>query len=99
ERSRQVIRGMQFCPEESSGILVWDRENVRLWNWEDGEQTATPVCAAGIISAAFGESGQILVDTGDGVVEKYGFVQTEDTFSETEDGQYPAEDMDENVLI
>ncbi|HJB89114.1 MAG TPA: TIR domain-containing protein [Candidatus Blautia excrementigallinarum] len=99
ERSRQVIRGMQFCPEESSGILVWDRENVRLWNWEDGEQTAAPVCAAGIISAAFGESGQILVDTGDGVVEKYGFVQTEDTFSETEDGQYPAEDMDENVLI
>src|SRR5699024_755753 len=38
ERSGEAIRGAVFHPEDSSRVIVWDRENVRYWNWENGKQ-------------------------------------------------------------
>ena len=77
ERSGEVIRGALFHPGDSSRLIVWDRENVRFWNWETGAQEAAPVCVSSVASAAFGEDGSILVDDGAGTVSEYKYASPE----------------------
>lgn len=75
ERPREVIRGAHFHPKDSSQVVVWDRENVRCWNWKTGEQFIAPVCAPGVSAVEFREDDHLLVDLGDGTVMEYALMQ------------------------
>lgn len=81
ERSGEAIRGAVFHPEDSSRVIVWDRENVRYWNWETGKQEAAPVCVPSVVSAAFGEEGSILVDNGAGTVSEYKYASLNSAYT------------------
>ena len=81
ERSGEAIRGAVFHPEDSSRVIVWDRENVRYWNWENGKQEAAPICVSSVASAAFSEGERILIDNGAGTVSEYQYASLDSAYT------------------
>src|SRR5699024_11193086 len=81
ERSGEAIRGAVFHPEDSSRVIVWDRKNVRYWNWETGKQEAAPICVSSVASAAFSEGESILIDNGAGTVSEYQYASLDSAYT------------------
>ena len=71
EKTDETILGAQFHPEQPNLLLVWGRDFLRIWDWQQGAEISAPLYVDHMDEAAFLDGTTLGVDGGAGQVYRY----------------------------
>ena len=71
EKTNETILGAQFHPDQPNLLLVWGRDFLRIWDWQQATELAAPLYVDHMDGAAFLDETTLGVDDGAGQVFCY----------------------------
>lgn len=71
EKTNETILGAQFHPDQPNLLLVWGRDFLRIWDWQQAAELAAPLYVDHMDGAAFLDETTLGVDDGAGQVFCY----------------------------